>query len=161
MDDLGQFGPISVLIDREVTGAFTVRKIEKLSKPEQPCEPAEHYSYNDCLRRYISRTTECSVDILSNNFNCTSDGLPKLLNTLDEIKLSSKRSIIRTTGCLPKCTTHSYDFHLTDDEDAIWRKDWISSFYLSTRTTTNHNSVETYSYDEQVLKLNTCGMHIF
>ena len=30
------------------------------------------------------------------------------------------------------------------------KRDWISSFYLSTRTTTNHTSVETYSYDEQV-----------
>ena len=30
------------------------------------------------------------------------------------------------------------------------RKDWISSFYLSTKTTTNRKSVETYSYDEQV-----------
>ena len=29
------------------------------------------------------------------------------------------------------------------------RKDWLSSFYLSTRTTTNYTSVESYSYDEQ------------
>ena len=44
-----------------------------------------------------------------------------------------------------------YDFHITNDEDITnMRKDWISTFYISTKTTTNPKSVETYSYDEQV-----------
>ena len=59
--------------------------------------------------------------------------------------------IINKTGCKPKCNIQKYDFHITNDEDITnMRKDWISSFYLSTKTTTNLKSVETYSYDEQV-----------
>ena len=68
--------------------------------------------------------------------------------------------IIKKTGCKPKCNTQKYDFHITNDEDITnMRKDWISSFYLSTKTTTNLKSVETYSYDEQVniiIQINEC-----
>ena len=57
-------------------------------------------------------------------------------------------------GCFPKCTTrtHVYNFQekINGKNDIFeMRKDWISSFYLFTRTTTNYTSVESYSYDEQ------------
>ena len=66
------------------------------------------------------------------------------------IKSASETETMKMTGCLPKCTIHHYNFHQTSVEDAKWRKDWISSFYLSTKTTTYLHSEENYSYDEQV-----------
>ena len=150
MNALGQFGPISVLPFEEVTGTFTVNIIESLNKPNQPCESDDQYSYNDCLRTFVTDTSNCSVDVISNIFNCTSAGLFKLFHTLNRIKLSSETDTIKTTGCLPKCTIHYYNFQRTNLEDAKWKKNWISSFHLSTKTTTYLHSEENYSYDEQV-----------
>ena len=150
MDTVGQFGPISVLPNEEVKGIFTVTKVTKLEKPNQPCELDPKYSYTDCLQSYVKRTTKCSVDLLTDNFNCTSDGFIKLFNTLNRIKVSAKQDIIKNTGCLPKCTTFNYYFHSSSVEKVTWKKDWIASFYLSTRSTSYPRSVENYSYDEQV-----------
>ena len=63
-----------------------------------------------------------------------------------------EKASFQITGCLPKCTINRYKFQerAYGQEDIFdMRKNWISSFYLSTRTTINHTSVETYSYDEQ------------
>ena len=150
MDDLGQFGPISVLPEKELTGTFSLRTIKRLDKSDQPCESDNQYSYSDCMMNYVTRTTNCSINIISNNFNCTYEGLNKLFHTLSELKISTRRNITEKTGCLPKCITNYYKFLLSDEEDAIWRKDWISSFYLSTTATSYYTFVENYSYDEQV-----------
>ena len=150
MNAFGQFGPISVLPFEEVTGTFTESRIKSLNKPKQPCEPDNQYSYNECLRSYVTDASNCSVDVLSNIFNCTSEGLLKLFNILNMIKSSSETDTMKTTGCLPKCTIHNYNFHKSNVEDAKWKKEWISSFYLSTKTTTYPQSEENYSYDDQV-----------
>ena len=68
-----------------------------------------------------------------------------------------QKASFQITGCLPKCTINRYKFQdRADGQKDVFemRKDWISSFYLSTRTTTNHTSVETYSYDEQAESIN-------
>ena len=90
MVPLGQFGPITVMPNKEVVGTFTVESFKSLNKASQPCEPDDQYSYNECLRRYVTRTTNCSNDIFSNNFDCTFDGFEKLQDTFGKIKISSK-----------------------------------------------------------------------
>ena len=151
---MGQYGPITLLPEREMTGTFTVKKVQQLNRPGHHCQPDEHYSFTDCLRSFVTRTSSCSIDILANKYNCTSEGLVKLNQVMNELKFYNKRNITERTGCLPKCTNHKYSFEFhsnTDYVDAtLWRKNWISSFYLSTRTTISTTSVESYSYDEQV-----------
>ena len=46
--------------------------------------------------------------------------------------------------------TRDAKFDLKDEIDVTWRKDWVSSFYLSTDSTTYQISTEYYSYDLQV-----------
>ena len=152
MRSLGQFGPITVLPNVEVTGTFTVTKIKKLKRPGHYCEEDDQYSYNDCLRSYVMRMTNCNIDAFSNNFNCTLDGIVKLYDTLIWLKLSTQKTTIEITGCLPKCTRLKYEFKRTAKVTwkKDWKKDWISSFYLSTSSTTQSTTVENYSYDEQV-----------
>ena len=152
METLGQYGYINILPNREITGTFSVQTKDNINKQSQPCNSDIQYSYTDCLRNYVRKITKCNFDILSNTFNnCSSNTLVKLNDTLNKLKYSTKMDIIAKTGCKPKCNIQKYDFHITNDEDIInIRKDWISSFYLSTKTTTNLKSVETYSYDEQV-----------
>ena len=149
---MGQFGHINILPNTEVTGTFSVETKDKINKESQPCNAEIQYNYTDCLRSYVNRITKCNFDILSNTFNnCSSIALVKINDTLNELKYSTKMDIIKKTGCKPKCNIQKYDFQITKDEDITnMRKEWISSFYLSTKTTTNLKSVETYSYDEQV-----------
>ena len=89
MVPLGQFGPITVMPNKEVEGTFTVESFKSLNKASQPCESDDQYSYNECLRRYVTKTTNCSIDILANKFDCTSYGFVTLQHTLNEIKFSS------------------------------------------------------------------------
>ena len=89
MVTLGQFGPITVRPNRELEGEFTVESFTSLNKARQPCEPDDQYSYNECLKRYVTRTTNCSINILANKFDCTSYGFVTLQHTLNEIKFSS------------------------------------------------------------------------
>ena len=147
---MGQFGPITLLPEREMTGTFTVKKVQKLNRPGHHCQPDDHYSFTDCLRSFVTRTSSCSIDILANKYNCTSEGLVKLLDTLNELKTMTKYDTSKTTGCLQKCTVLKYTYQYKNVEEATWRRDWLSSFYLSSRTTTYHTSEENYSYDEQV-----------
>ena len=150
MDTLGQFGPVSVLPDREVSGTFTVNTIKALDRPGHHCESDEAYSYTACLRSYVTRTANCSMDLLAKESNCTPRGVHQMYQILNEIKLSSKKTTIKMTGCLPKCITRNYHFLEGNNENATWSKEWISSFYLSTLTTVDSISEESYSYDEQV-----------
>ena len=150
MDALGQFGPISVPTNKEVTGTFTVTRYKHLV---DNCDPDDQYSYTDCLRTYVARETNCSVDWLGHfeeKPTCNTQGLVKMRRMLNEIKTSSTRNIIKQTGCMPKCTILHYKFEPQDSADSDWRKEWISSFYLSARTTAYSNSEDHYSYDEQV-----------
>ena len=153
MDTLGQFGPVSVLPDREVSGTFTVNTIKALDRPGHHCESDEAYSYTACLRSYVTRTANCSMDLLAKESNCTPRGVHQMYQILNEIKLSSKKTTIKMTGCLPKCLTQKYQFQEENNENATWSKEWISSFYLSTLTTVDSISEESYSYDEQVDKI--------
>ena len=151
MDTLGQYGPISVQLHTEVTGTFTLNVLKTLNKPRQPCVSDKHYSYNKCLRNYVTRITNCSIDVLSNKYNCTHDALIKFFDTLNELKLSTRANIVKNSGCLPKCIIHKYHFQLTNNDNIKdMRKDWISSFYLSSRTSVYPLSEEAYSYDDQV-----------
>ena len=139
------------MANREVTGTFTVKIIERINHNDE-CESAESYSYNACIRKYVQTVTNCSIDVFSNNFSCTPSGLLDLYDILDKIKLSSKKSTSELTGCLTKCTNYKFDFELTEDEDAsVWKKDWISSFYLTTKSTKYPTLREKYTFDEQVL----------
>ena len=150
MDTFGQWGPISVLPNYESTGIFTMNRIKSLDKPNKSCESEDEYSYTECLRRYVTRTSNCSIDILANKYNCTPEGFVKLLDTLNELRTMTKYDTSKTTGCLQKCTVHKYTFQSENVDEATWRKDWLSSFYLSARKTTYQISEENYSYDEQV-----------
>ena len=150
METLGQFGPITVLPNQQVTGTFVLNRVKSLDRRNKPCESKKGYSYTECLNNYVSRAAKCKIDVFSNKYNCNDEELKKLYDTLNEIKILTKSNITETTGCLPKCRTHRYQWSLSDKEDATWRKDWISSFYLSSETTTYQQSVENYSYDDQV-----------
>ena len=110
MRSLGQLGPISVMPNEEVTGTFTVKKIQRFRKHNQDCEADDSYSYTDYLRKYVLKETNCSIDLLSNTFFCTPKRLSKLYTILKNLKLLTNKATIKTTGCLPKCTTLEYDF---------------------------------------------------
>ena len=151
MDTLGQFGPIVVKPGYQITGTFTHNKIKSLDKSSRHCISDNKYSYNKCLRKYASHFSGCDIDISKEKFICDKTGGLKLLfDTLVQLKTSTRRDIGEDTGCLPKCVTHKYSFELKETEEVEWRTDWISAFYLSSETTTYENSIESYSYDEQV-----------
>ena len=142
-----------IICEEHFPNRFTA--LIKSIEVEGECESDEHYSYTECLRSYVSRTTNCSICSCSIGRNstevkCTTDGLIKMLQTLNEIQMSTRIDSIKKTGCLPKCTKHHFKFEQTRIANAKWRKKWISSFYLSSRTTSYLNSVERYSYDIQV-----------
>ena len=82
---------------------------------------------------------------VKNLLRSSSSGLKKLgQNHLAE------KDVVFDTGCFPKCQKRLYKFSLKDETDVTWRKDWVSSFYLSTDSTTYQMSTEYYSYDIQV-----------
>ena len=153
MDTLGQFGPIIVKPGHQTTGTFTLNKITNLDKSSKHCILDENYSYNQCLRNYVSDNSSCNVDISKKTFKCTNNGLKQLFDKLIELRSSTRKNITQTTGCFPKCVTNKYSFELKEIEKAEWRREWISAFYLSSETTTYEKSIESYSYDEQVFML--------
>ena len=152
METYGQFGPIVVYPRKQVTGTFTLNKIQNLDKSERQCSSDSSYSYRDCLMEFAKKKSNCSIDVFKNNFNCSSFGLDVFIGTLMRLRGSTttEKDIVFETGCLPKCHTHKYKFHLKDETDVTWRRDWVSSFYLSTDTTVHLMSTENYSYDTQV-----------
>ena len=150
METLGQFGPIEVLPRDQVTGTFSLNRIRNLDKADKPCEADPGYSYTACLMDFAREMSDCSVDVFANDFNCTSDGLDALIKSLVKIRTSTKKEIVKMTGCYPKCEIYKYHFHLKQETDVTWKKDWLSSFYLSADTTTYQMSMENYSYDAQV-----------
>ena len=150
METLGQFGPIEVLPRDQVTGTFSLNRIRNIDKNDKHCVMDPGYSYTKCLMDFARGTSDCSVDVFANDSNCTSDGLNALIDTLSKIRSSTKKEIARMTGCHPKCEVYKYNFHLKRETDVTWKKDWVSSFFLSTETTTYTMSMESYNYDEQV-----------
>ena len=150
METLGQFGPIEVLPRDQITGTFSLNRIRNLDKDDKHCKADPAYSYTECLMDYAKEKSDCSVDVFANDFNCTSDGLYALIKTLEKIRTLTKKEIVKMTGCYPKCEIYKYNFHLKQETDVKWKKEWLSSFYLSAETTTYQMSMENYSYDAQV-----------
>ena len=150
MESVGQFGPIIVRPGHQTTGTFTLNNITNLDKSSKHCISDSNYSYNQCLRKYVFDHSSCNIDLIKNEFDCTENGLKLFYNTLIELRSSTRKNITKTTGCFPKCVTSKYNFELKETEKAEWKRDWISSFYLSSETTTYEKSIESYSYDEQV-----------
>ena len=160
METLGQFGPIEVLPRDQVTGTFSLNKIQSLDKSDKHCESDPGYSYTQCLMDFATTISDCSVDVFANDHNCTSQGLDALIQTLVDIKSSTKKDIVQMTGCNPKCEIYKYKFHLKQETDVTWKKKWVSSFYLSAETTTYQVSMENYSYDIQVEQIQTLKLFL-
>ena len=150
METLGQFGPIEVLPRVQVTGTFSLNRIRNLDKDDKHCQADSDYSYTQCLMDYVRKTSDCSF---ANDFSCTSYGLEILFKSLVKIRTSTKKEIVKMTGCHPKCEIYKYSFHLKQETNVTWKKEWLSSFYLSAETTAYQMSMENYSYDTQVSKL--------
>ena len=150
MKTFGQFGPIVVHPRKQVTGTFTLNKMQNIDKLERPCVSDPSYSYRDCLMELVKKRSNCSIEVFTNKFNCSSTGFDHLVETLINLRGSSENDVVFDTGCVPKCQNNKYKFYLTDYEDVTWRKDWVSSFYLSTDSTSFQVSTEQYSYDAQV-----------
>ena len=161
METLGQFGPIEVLPRDQVTGIFSLNRIRNLDKEDKHCELEPGYRYTECLMDYARGQSECSVDVFANDFNCTSVGLDALIKTLVMIRTSTKKEIVEVTGCHPKCEIYKYSFHVKRETNVTWKKDWVSSFYLSAETTTYQMSMENYSYDAQVSNIQETFYHHF
>ena len=100
---------------------------------------------------YVRDTSNCSID--ANDFSCTSDRVDILFKSLLKIRASTRKEVVKMSGCHPKCEIYKYSFHLKQETNVIWKKEWLSSFYLSAETTSYQMSVENYSYDIQVSKL--------
>ena len=150
MKTFGQFGPIVVHPEKQVTGTFTLNKMQNIDKLERPCVSNPSYSYRDCLMELVKKRSNCSIEVFANKFNCSSSGLDLLVHTLQQLRGSSENDAVFDTGCIPKCQNNNYKFYLKDEIDVTWRKTWVSSFYLSTDSTNFQVSTEQYSYDEQV-----------
>ena len=150
MDSLGQYGPIKIDPGHQVTGTFTLDRMTSLNKRSRPCKPDEDHNYNKCLKKYAATFSGCSIDIINNEFNCTNPKLKLLYNILQVLKRATRTKIHKMTGCQPKCTINKYSFQLLADEKATWRREWISSFFLSSETAIYYDSVESYSYEIQV-----------
>ena len=153
METLGQFGPIEVLPRVQVTGTFSLNRIRNLDKDDKHCQADSDYSYTQCLMDYVRETSDCSIDVFANDFSCTPDGLDILFKSLVKIRTSTKKEIVKMTGCYPKCEVYKYSFHLKQETNVTWKKEWLSSFYLSAETTAYQISMENYSYDTQVSRL--------
>ena len=151
MEGLGQFGPIIVRPGHQISGTFALNKITNFDRKTKPCIADENYSYNLCLRKYAVEVSSCNIDLLHKQYNCTQNGLKLLFKTLIQLRDRTKTNITKTTGCLPKCVINKYVFDQKENEKVTWRKDWISSFYLSSETTTYQTSLESYSYEIQVI----------
>ena len=151
MEGFGQFGPILVRPGHQISGTFTLNKITNLDRNTRPCISNENYSYNQCLRKYAVKVSSCNIDLPQKQYNCTENGLKLLFRTLTELRSRTKTNITKTTGCLPKCVINKYVFDQKENEIVTWRKDWISSFYLTSETTTYQTSLESYSYEIQVI----------
>ena len=154
MQDLGQSNVIEVRPNTEVVGVFSLREISSLDS-SRPCNSQQEYSLTLCLSSYAQTQSACSLDITfsnisSNRERCPTENLMKLFNLLLWIKKSSWQDLANTTGCRSKCQKRKYKFDLISSENVKWRKDWISSFYLSAETTNHEVSIESYSYDVQV-----------
>ena len=150
METLGQFGPIEVLPRDQVSGTFSLNRIKNLDKDGKHCQADPSYSYTKCLMDYARDISDCSVDVLANDFNCTSNGLNFLIRSLSKIRTSTRKEIVKMTGCKPKCEIFKYNFHLKQETDVTWKREWLSSFYLLAETTAYQMSMENYSYDAQV-----------
>ena len=156
MEGFGQFGPILVRPGHQISGTFTLNKITNLDRNTRPCISDENYSYNQCLRKYAVKVSSCNIDLPQKQYNCTENGLKLLFRTLTELRSRTKTNITKTTGCLPKCVINKYVFDQKENEIVTWRKDWISSFYLTSETTTYQTSLESYSYEIQVIDCHKC-----
>ena len=150
MEAFGQFGPIVIHPRKQVTGTFKLNKLQNINKIERPCESNPSYSYRNCLMELAEKISNCSIEVFTNRFNCSSTGLDSLIATLTSLRGSAENDVVFNTGCVPKCQNLQYKFNLKDEIDVTWRKDWVSSFYLSTDSTTYQISTEYYSYDQQV-----------
>ena len=148
METFGQVGPIIVHPRKQVTGTFKLIKRQNIDKIERPCVSNPSYNYRDCLMELSKRVSNCSIEVFKNRFNCSLTGLDSLIETLTKLRGSSENNNL-DTECLPKCQNNQYKFNLKDETDVIWRKDWVSSFYLSTDSTSYQKSTEYYSYDTQ------------
>ena len=154
MQDLGQSNVIEVRPNTEVVGVFSLREVSSLDS-SRPCNSQQEYSLTLCLSSYAQTQSACSLDITfsnisSNRERCPTENLMKLFNLLLWIKKSSWQDLANTTGCRSKCHFRKYKFDLISSENVKWRKDWISSFYLSAETTNRELAIESYSYDVQV-----------
>ena len=155
MEAFGQFGPIVIHPRKQVTGTFKLNKLQNLNKIERPCESNPSYSYRNCLMELAEKISNCSIEVFTNRFNCSLTGLDSLIATLTSLRGSAENDVVFNTGCVPKCQNLQYKFNLKDEIDVTWRKDWVSSFYLSTDSTSYQISTEYYSYDQQVSGLST------
>ena len=150
MESFGQFGPIVVHPRKQVTGTFTLNKMRNIDKLERPCVSNPSYSYRDCLMELAKKRSNCSIELFKNKVTCSSNGFDHLVKRLKNLRVSSENDAVFNTGCVPKCQNNRYKFYLKDEIDVTWRKDWVSSFYLSTDSTTVQLLTEQYSYDAQV-----------
>ena len=155
METFGQFGPIVIHPRKQVTGKFKLNKLQNINKIERPCESDPTYSYRNCLMELAEKNSNCSIKVFTNKFNCSSTGLDSLIAILTSLRGSAENDVVFDTGCVPKCQNLQYKFDLKDETDVTWRKDWVSSFYLSTDSTTYQISTEYYSYDLPVSGLST------
>ena len=150
MDSLGQYGPIIISPGHQVTGTFSLNRMTSLNWRSRPCQPGQDHSYNKCLRDFAATSTGCDIDVINNRFNCTNDQLKLLYYLLVDLKRATRTSSFKLTGCAPKCTVNQYSFQFLSDEKATWKRDWISSFFLSSETAIYYDSVESFSYEIQV-----------
>ena len=150
MLNFGQYGPIVIHPRKQVTGTFQLNKLQNIDKSERQCVSNPSYSYKDCLMELAKKISNCSIEVFKNKSNCSLAGLDSLVETLTNLRGSAEKDVVFDTGCFPKCQKRLYKFSLKDETDVTWRKDWVSSFYLSTDSTTYQMSTEYYSYDIQV-----------
>ena len=150
MESFGQYGPIIVYPRKQVTGTFNLNKIQTIDKTERPCVSDPSYSYRDCLMEVAKKNSKCSIAVFTNEYNCSSTGLASLIEILESLRGSTENDVVLDIGCAPKCQNHHYKFNLKDVTDVTWKKEWVSSFYLSADSTTFQISTENYSYDSQV-----------
>ena len=150
MLNFGQYGPIVIHPRKQVIGTFQLNKLQNIDKSERQCVSNPSYSYRDCLMELAKKISNCSIEVFKNRSNCSLAGLDSLVETLTNLRGSAEKDVVFDTGCFPKCQKRLYKFSLKDETDVTWRKDWVSSFYLSTDSTTYQMSTEYYSYDIQV-----------
>ena len=138
MEQIGQT-KLYIRTNTELKGHFTVIHKKSLDKTSAPCVSDDSYRYTNCIKDYVAITAGCHLDLVDNtDYNSkdhdtciTKDQVRQIVfvqlihiysvlyiytqilkydNALTNVSKLSWTEMVKTTGCLPKCSYKQFSF---------------------------------------------------